>query len=90
MGECDLKRLQLQTSKRPRQRVHETPLFMRVLENPVVRNNAAWGRPKSIENFGFSTVFLGFLGFYAENGLFWPIFVTFWSNVTRNLAFFAL
>jgi len=65
MGECDLKRLQLQTSKRPRQRVHETPLFMRVLENPVVRNNAAWDGSKSMEIFGFSTVFLGILAFKA-------------------------
>lgn len=46
-----------------RQRMHETPLFMRVLENPVVRNNAALGGPKSIEIFGFSTVFLGFSRF---------------------------
>jgi hypothetical protein len=35
---------------------------MRVLENPVVRNNAAWGGLKSTEIFGFSTVFLAFLG----------------------------
>jgi len=43
--------------------VHETPLFMRVLENPVVRNNAALDGLKSTEIFGFSTVFLGFWAF---------------------------
>ena len=40
--------------------MHETPLFMRVLENPVVRNNAASDGTKSMKNFGFSTVFFGF------------------------------
>jgi len=38
---------------------------MRVLENPVVRNNAAWDGFKSMEIFGFSTVFLGILAFKA-------------------------
>ena len=77
MGECDLKRFLVRLSKRRRQRMHETPLFMRVLENPVVRNNAAWEALKSTENFGFSTVFLGFSGFLAENSRFWPISATF-------------
>src|SRR5579871_1332442 len=45
---------------RPGQLLHETPVFMRVLENPVVRNNAAWERPKSMEKQRFSTIFLGF------------------------------
>jgi hypothetical protein len=45
--------------------VHKTPLFMRVLENPVVRNNAAWSGLKSIEKHWFSTVFLGFYAYLA-------------------------
>jgi hypothetical protein len=45
---------------RPGQPMHETPVFMRVLQNPVVRNNAALGRLKSMEKRGFSTVFSGF------------------------------
>ena len=47
--------------------MHETPLFMRVLENPVVRNNAAWEALKSMEICGFSTVFLGFYRLFAGN-----------------------
>jgi hypothetical protein len=46
--------------------VHGTPLFMRVLENPVVRNNAAWEGLKSMEKLGFSTIFLGFCGYFAR------------------------
>jgi hypothetical protein len=45
---------------RPGQLLHETPVFMRVLQNPVVRNNAALERLKSMEKRGISTVFLGF------------------------------
>ena len=45
--------------------MHETPLFMRVLENPVVRNNAAWEGLKSMEKLRFSTIFLGFCGYLA-------------------------
>ena len=45
--------------------MHETPVFMRVLENPVVRNNAAWGGLKSMEKRRFSTIFLGFYGYFA-------------------------
>ena len=77
MGECDLKRFTLRFRNAGGNVLHETPLFMRVLENPVVRNNAAWGGFKSMENFGFSTVFLGFLGFYTQNSPFWPIFCHF-------------
>jgi hypothetical protein len=43
--------------------LHETPVFMRVLENPVVRNNAALGGPKSMEKRRFSTIFLGFYAY---------------------------
>jgi len=43
--------------------LHKTPVFMRVLENPVVRNNAALEGAKSIKNHWFSTVFLGFYTF---------------------------
>ena len=57
--------------------MHETPLFMRVLENPVVRNNAAWGRAKSMKNLGFSTVFLGFQPFLAKNTRFYRLSATF-------------
>jgi hypothetical protein len=45
--------------------MHETPLFMRVLENPVVRNNAAWEGLKSMKKLRFSTIFLGFCGYFA-------------------------
>jgi hypothetical protein len=47
------------------QLVHGTPVFMRVLQNPVVRNNAAWGQAKSMEKQPFSTVFLGFCAYFA-------------------------
>ena len=60
--------------------MHETPLFMRVLENPVVRNNAAWGRAKSMENFGFSTVFLGFRRFLGKNARFYRVSTPFGSE----------
>jgi hypothetical protein len=40
--------------------MHENPLFMRVPENPVVRNNAALTLLKSMEKRRFSTIFLGF------------------------------
>ena len=56
--------------------MHETPLFMRVLENPVVRNNAAWEGPKSMEKLRFSTIFLGFCAYLGRNGLFLPVFET--------------
>jgi len=45
--------------------MHESPLFMRVLENPVVRNNAAWDDLKSMEKRRFSTIFLGFYAYLA-------------------------
>lgn len=45
--------------------MHETPLFMRVLENPVVRNNAASMPFKSMEKLRFSTNFLEFLPVFA-------------------------
>jgi len=54
--------------------MHETPLFMRVLENPVVRNNAAWEGLKSMEKLRFSTVFLGFCRYLAGKRLFLPVF----------------
>jgi hypothetical protein len=54
--------------------MHETPLFMRVLENPVVRNNAAWEGLKSMKKLRFSTIFLGFCGYFARKGLFLPVF----------------
>ena len=57
--------------------MHGTPLFMRVLENPVVRNNAAWDGFKSMEIFGFSTVFLGFLAFKTLNACFYQVFYDF-------------
>jgi len=60
--------------------MHEIPLFMRVLENPVVRNNAAWGRAKSMENFGFSTVFLGFWPFLAQKARFYRVSISFGSE----------
>ena len=50
--------------------MHKTPVFMRVLENPVVRNNAALGGLKSMEKLRFSTIFLGFCGYLAENAVF--------------------
>jgi len=56
--------------------MHETPLFMRVLENPVVRNNAAWEGLKSMEKLRFSTIFLGFCGYLGRKGLFLPVFET--------------
>jgi len=66
--------------------MHRNPLFMRVLENPVVRNNAASDGSKSIKNFGFSTVFLGFLGFYAENSPFCRFSATFYAQDPAKLA----
>jgi hypothetical protein len=54
--------------------LHETPLFMRVLENPVVRNNAACDTPKSMGNFGFSTVYLGFFDFRGKIACFHRLF----------------
>jgi hypothetical protein len=54
--------------------MHETPVFMRVLENPVVRNNAAWEGLKSMEKLGFSTIFLGFCGYLAGKCPFLPVF----------------
>jgi hypothetical protein len=54
--------------------VHKTPVFMRVLENPVVRNNAASGALKSMEKRGFSTIFLGFCAFLTGNGRFLQVF----------------
>ena len=60
--------------------MHETPLFMRVPENPVVRNNAAWGRPKSMEKLRFSTVFLGFCTYFSRNCWFLPVFCHFWAT----------
>jgi hypothetical protein len=54
--------------------VHKTPVFMRVLENPVVRNNAALGYPKSTRKRWFSTVFLGFCGYLGVKHLFLPVF----------------
>ncbi len=50
--------------------MHESPLFMRVLENPVVRNNAAFDGPKSMEKRWFSTIFLGFYACFARKRLF--------------------
>ena len=47
LGECDLSRFLVLVGNALRQRLHENPVFMRVLENPVVRNNAALCRPKS-------------------------------------------
>jgi hypothetical protein len=66
--------------------LHETPLFMRVLENPVVRNNAASGGLKSIKNFGFSTVFLGFWGFCAESSRFCQLFCHFRARKPQKSA----
>jgi hypothetical protein len=57
--------------------LHETPLFMRVLENPVVRNNAAWDTLKSIEKLRFSTIFLGFSPFLSRKHLFLRVFCHF-------------
>ncbi len=54
--------------------MHETPLFMRVLENPVVRNNAAWDGLKSMEKRRFSTIFSGICGYLGRKGLFLPVF----------------
>jgi len=54
--------------------MHETPVFMRVLENPVVRNNAACGGLKSMGKHWFSTIFLGFCGCLARKRLFLPVF----------------
>ena len=69
--------------------MHETPLFMRVLENPVVRNNAASDAPKSMEIFGFSTVFLGFFGFSSEKPCFYRVSATFASEKLRKTALFS-
>ena len=50
---------------RPRQRLHETPVFMRVLQNPVVRNNAALGWAKSMEKQRDFHSFLRFLCLFS-------------------------
>ena len=60
--------------------MHETPLFMRVLENPVVRNNAALYSPKSMEKLRFSTIFLGISWVFGQNSLFLPGFCDFWGR----------
>jgi hypothetical protein len=67
MGECDLLRFFACSGNALRQLLHETPVFMRVLENPVVRNNAAWEGPKSMGKRWFSTIFLGFCAHLARN-----------------------
>ena len=54
--------------------MHKTPVFMRVLENPVVRNNAALDGLKSMGKHRFSTIFLGFCGYLARKCLFLPVF----------------
>jgi hypothetical protein len=55
---------------RPRQRLHETPVFMRVRENPVVGYNAASGGLKSMGkgrfpqfSWDFVPFSLGIVGF---------------------------
>ena len=57
--------------------MHETPLFMRVPENPVVRNNAAWTLLKSMEKHRFSTIFSGFCGYLRRKCRFLPVFCHF-------------
>jgi len=63
---------------------------MRVLENPVVRNNAAWDSPKSTEIFGFSTVFLGFFAFRGKIACFYRLFYHFLARKPQKIASSAL
>src|ERR1035437_9988070 len=62
---------------RPRQRWHETPVFMRVLENPVDGYNAASGWAKSMGKGRFPQDFLDFVpisSLFAHFLLFLPVF----------------
>jgi hypothetical protein len=43
--------------KRREPKLHVSPVFMRVIENPVVRYNATLGRPKSTPKSRFPQVF---------------------------------
>jgi hypothetical protein len=49
-------------------------------DNPVVRNNAALGRLKSMEKPVISTVFFGFFAIFAENNLFYEGFFGFFDQ----------
>jgi hypothetical protein len=68
--------------------MHETPLFMQVLENPVVRNNAAWEALKSMENCRFSTVFLGFCGVLSQKCRFLTVFCHFRVKIPQKIRLF--